>query len=599
MSANTLIQWCDSSINPIMGYSGCELLPPAATVLKNIDKALKQVSGAKVSSREIFEGLLDWRLSEMPPDVKSTFPSSTTLDTVHICRLMEDFLQHLAEDHSKDAATVAESAIRQSITCYADLDHSKKELKITKPNQAPHKGLAPRFLTVSRFPGRMSNAANWSDLYGTTTVDKPWRNGLPRLIFVSEMDDAFSSDKDFGFLESDAIPAVCSDQGKRHIWIWLTKQPARMARFAKRLEGGFPENVCAMTTVTSRNNLNRVDLLRNVDARIKGLSLEPLIERIPPEELNLAGIDWLIVGGESGSRKAARPFPVEWALELKQHCEESHVAFFLKQVGRNPMLGGKPMRLNNPHGGDWQEWQETWKKREFPKAFYDYRNPPADEDPAMDESMESTDTLTVCGDEIVGEIDDYQLENRRELFERLNGIVERGVKCYWETGRALTQIQQHELWKDGGFVTWEQYCRNVVGHSRVHAFRIMQATEFVDHLETLPDGNTPLPVNEAQVRPLLQLPSRDLQVEAWASCLREIGKQPTGTQVKRMVDRLKPPNTNAPRKLAPSPAQQRLDTLAELKTVIERGGGLDEILTLVEKLEGLLKQSSMARVPPE
>jgi hypothetical protein len=66
------------------------------------------------------------------------------------------------------------------------------------------------------------------------------------MIFVSDMGDALSAKGDFPFLKSDLMPAIRSDAGKRHLWLWLTKRPGRMAEFAMAI-GGFPENVCAMT----------------------------------------------------------------------------------------------------------------------------------------------------------------------------------------------------------------------------------------------------------------------------------------------------------------------------------------------------------------
>ena len=114
------------------------------------------------------------------------------------------------------------------------------------------------------------------------------------MIFVSDMGDSLSRKSDFPFLKSDVIEPIQSKHGKHHLWLWLTKRPELMAEFAREI-GGLPENVCAMTTVTSPAGLERIDQLREVDAQSRGLSLEPLWERIPPEKLNLKGIDWVIV----------------------------------------------------------------------------------------------------------------------------------------------------------------------------------------------------------------------------------------------------------------------------------------------------------------
>jgi len=111
-----------------------------------------------------------------------------------------------------------------------------------------------------------------------------------------------------------------------------------------------------------------------VKAHVCGLSIEPLWDRIPPSKLKLRGIDWVIVGGESGSGlEFTRPFALEWAEELREHCRKNGVAFFLKQLGRNPTRGGGLIRLKNAHGGDWDEWPKALRIREFPQAFHDYR----------------------------------------------------------------------------------------------------------------------------------------------------------------------------------------------------------------------------------
>lgn len=143
-----------------------------------------------------------------------------------------------------------------------------------------------------------------------------------------------------------------------------------MARFAGQM-GGFPSNVCAMTTVTGREKLHRVDQLRKVEASIRGLSIEPLWERIPREKLNLDGIDWVILGGESGRRDAVHPFAIEWARELRDHCQDLGVVFFLKQLGRCPTEGERELKLCDNHGGDWAEWPQDLQVRQVPQAFYD------------------------------------------------------------------------------------------------------------------------------------------------------------------------------------------------------------------------------------
>jgi protein gp37 len=126
-----------------------------------------------------------------------------------------------------------------------------------------------------------------------------------------------------------------------------------MAQFGDWVAGqgvAWPRNLVAMTTVSSQERLGRIEELRKVTSRLKGLSLEPLFG---PVDLPLAGIDWVIVGG--GSDVLAEPFHVEWALDIQARCSEASVAIFLKQLGRRPSYRGSPLELAKKHGGDWSK----------------------------------------------------------------------------------------------------------------------------------------------------------------------------------------------------------------------------------------------------
>jgi len=211
-----------------------------------------------------------------------------------------------------------------------------------------------------------------SDLLGHSRPTRPWSNGLPRMIFVGSFGDAFAEEPDVELLPTRFATAVGSELGRRHIWQVLTKLPSGLPDYAHHY-GGFPDHVICMTTVTSGETLHRIDDLRRVNCSMCGLFVEPLWERLTPESLNLDGIDWLIVGGESGGKEHSRSFQLEWARELRDICREAGVAFFLKQLGSNAVENGQPLRLSHAHGGDWQEWPEDLRVREFPQGFHRYR----------------------------------------------------------------------------------------------------------------------------------------------------------------------------------------------------------------------------------
>ena len=123
-----------------------------------------------------------------------------------------------------------------------------------------------------------------------------------------------------------------------------------------------------MTTVTSRKTLRRVEQLKEVQTSLRGLSIEPIWSDVA-DAIELRQIEWVIVGGESGSRRAARATSLDWIRRLRDRCNTAGVAFFVKQLGRNPFQKDKKLDLQDNHGGDWSEWPSDLRIREFPVAF--------------------------------------------------------------------------------------------------------------------------------------------------------------------------------------------------------------------------------------
>ncbi len=373
MSVKTGIQWCDSTINPIMGCAGCELYPSPEQLLTRIDQDLVSAGTRgwqEGTALEHMTGVIAaaWQ-KLLESGVERGVGHRNELTTTNVHHLRHDFGASVAQQFGDKAGKLAVAAIERQLSCYAAQLHANRGFNITKPMRKPNKGYAPTFGQLTQFPGRLAAASRLKDLCGTDRLDKPWLDGLPRMIFVSDMGDAFSSKQDFDYL-SDEVMAFQTAEGQRHLWLWLTKRPHILGQFA-RLLGGFSPNVCAMTTVTSGKHLNRIDKLRNVEAPVRGLSLEPLWEPVA-DRIDLTGIDWVIVGGESGAKANVKPFPLEWAIELRDLCEEKGVAFFMKQLGRLPVYQGVELNLKDAHGGDWSEWPSEFCVRKMPKYFHDY-----------------------------------------------------------------------------------------------------------------------------------------------------------------------------------------------------------------------------------
>ncbi|MEO8614778.1 MAG: DUF5131 family protein [Luteolibacter sp.] len=352
----TKIHWCDSTINPVMGCDGCPLYPSPASVRKSaMDWLQAQGVEEHVAERLVNDHLKDKFLTEiyhLRHDSSGRIAASLEASGFP---LTKGFEKELARQFSKP------------VSCYATILHLIRGSNALKPDKWINPGYAKVFEEPTKFEGRTAKAALWPDLKGADRPESPWKNGLPRLIFVSDMGDSLSGSIDFEFLKKEVVDVADSPDGSRHIWLWLSKRPARMAKFDRWLKSKgseWPENLVPMTSVIDMKMAGALHHLKSIRAPIKGLSIEPLLE---PVKLDLKGIDWVIVGGESGSY--ARPFHLEWAYDIMKQSRKAGTAFFMKQFGASPNLHGQPLALKDSHGGDWSEWPEDLRVREFPHRF--------------------------------------------------------------------------------------------------------------------------------------------------------------------------------------------------------------------------------------
>jgi protein gp37 len=155
-------------------------------------------------------------------------------------------------------------------------------------------------------------------------VDAPLRWPKPRMIFVNSMSDLFHEEVPEEFILSVFGTMV---RAKHHVFQVLTKRSRRLVALAPKLP--WPQNVWAGVTVEARECMSRIEDLQAVPARVRFLSLEPLLTEMPA--LPLSGIGWVIVGGESGP--GARLIRAEWVKEIRDQCVGADVPFFFKQWG--------------------------------------------------------------------------------------------------------------------------------------------------------------------------------------------------------------------------------------------------------------------------
>jgi len=170
-----------------------------------------------------------------------------------------------------------------------------------------------------------------------------WRK--PRTVFVNSMSDLFHEEMPLTVIKD--IFKVMNDN-QLHTFQVLTKRADVLLKYSKHLN--WTKNIWMGVTIENQENVFRVDQLREIEANVKFLSIEPLIGKI--DILNLQNIDWVIVGGESGP--GARQMEEDWVLDIKLQCQAQNTPFFFKQWGgTNKKKNGRMLS-----GQTWSEMPE-------------------------------------------------------------------------------------------------------------------------------------------------------------------------------------------------------------------------------------------------
>ncbi len=158
-----------------------------------------------------------------------------------------------------------------------------------------------------------------------------WKNS--KIVFVNSMSDLFHKEIPLEFIKK--VFTVMNDN-PQHVFQVLTKRAERLFELHKQLK--WTHNIWMGVSVENDKVRHRIEYLQKTKARVKFLSLEPLIG--PLNNIDLTEIDWVIVGGESGHKP--RPMEPEWVLDIQEQCEKSDVAFFFKQWGgKNKKAAGR------------------------------------------------------------------------------------------------------------------------------------------------------------------------------------------------------------------------------------------------------------------
>ena len=170
-------------------------------------------------------------------------------------------------------------------------------------------------------------------------LSEPLERRKPTVYFVNSMSDLFHEKVPFAYIRQ--VFDVMA-QAPQHTFQVLTKRAERMAEFCAGVT--VPPNVWLGVSVENRKHgVPRIGVLREIEASVRFLSIEPLLEHLG--EIDLTGIHWVIVGGESGPK--ARPMKREWVDDIKRQCDQADVAFFFKQWGTWGADGQKRTKKEN------------------------------------------------------------------------------------------------------------------------------------------------------------------------------------------------------------------------------------------------------------
>jgi protein gp37 len=179
---------------------------------------------------------------------------------------------------------------------------------------------AERFRGVPKHPYEQGfDLRIWED---RLVLPMSWKK--PKRIFVNSMSDLFHKDVPLEYIQR--VFKVMREANWHQFQV-LTKRHERLLEVNAELE--WAQNIWMGVSVENQEYVHRIDFLRKTDAHLKFLSVEPLLGEIT--EMNLAGIDWVIVGGESGRR--CRPVKEEWVASVRDQCKAAQVPFFFKQWG--------------------------------------------------------------------------------------------------------------------------------------------------------------------------------------------------------------------------------------------------------------------------
>ena len=309
------------------------------------------------------------------------------------------------------------------------------------------------------------------------------KSGQHPLIFCASLADVFDEEVEDAWRD-DLFALIRSCPTLR--WLLLTKRPKAMLRYKKQIEE-LPQIWVGISAENQQRFDERVPDLIKIKSPVRFLSMEPLLGPVVLSK-HIKNLEWVIVGGESTTDgKSARPMKFTWASQICDECIAAKVPFFFKQWGgqSNPEKKAKGKQLRG----------ETWTQ--FPHGYSSSLSKP------------------------LGKQD-------QDLLAKWEQEVTDGIKASITAAKALHRISTHKkgiLWKSQGFGKFQEYCLATWKYAKSHSYRLAEAGGFVLQLEAdhSPIGEKlPLPQNESQIRPVLELPEAR-RVEFWKEKIIDLG----------------------------------------------------------------------------
>lgn len=229
---------------------------------------------------------------------------------------------------------------------------------------AGQKGWVKAFDKPEVFPERINQIVKWSDLTGKERMDKPWLNGLPRIVFLDDMGDTFTKGLDENWLD----PFIAPMEQSPHIYMFLTKRPSAMARYFFDHLGRVPSNFALGVTATNYNTERRIGWLYDMKKEFPDIktfvSAEPLWTKLDWIDAIAACVDLIIIGGESGVNPEPMPYDDEELAGEIEWLREQGAKVFVKQMGS---VWAKKNKAKDRKGEDWNDWHQSLRVREFPE----------------------------------------------------------------------------------------------------------------------------------------------------------------------------------------------------------------------------------------